>query len=131
MIVMSCGIAILGLLQNSAAVIIGATVISPVMAPIVAFGVSLCVLDFQRTRRSLFALGVGMVLALTIAIDIVLIFPRRDHRATSLASYDRRSQRRPERKTGLTRLRRVETRPQTVVGPSSADRDPLPRVTGV
>lgn len=78
MIVMSCGIAILGLLQNSAAVIIGAMLISPLMAPIVALGFSLCLLDFQRMRRSLVTLAAGVVLALTIAILIVLISPLRD-----------------------------------------------------
>lgn len=78
MIVMSCGIAILGLLQNSAAVIIGAMLISPLMAPIVALGFSLCLLDFQRMRRSLVTLAAGVALALAIAIIVVLISPLRD-----------------------------------------------------
>ena len=41
MIVMSCGIATLGLLQNSAAVIIGAMLISPLMGPIIGLGIGL------------------------------------------------------------------------------------------
>ncbi|MBK9670467.1 MAG: hypothetical protein IPO74_11370 [Thermomonas sp.] len=36
MIVMACGIAMLGLLQNSVAVIIGAMLISPLMGPIIS-----------------------------------------------------------------------------------------------
>jgi uncharacterized hydrophobic protein (TIGR00271 family) len=85
MIVMSCGIAILGLLQNSAAVIIGAMLISPLMAPIVALGFSLCLLDFERMRRSLITLGAGVILALTIAIVVVLISPLRDPTSEILA----------------------------------------------
>ena len=38
MVVMSCGIAALGLLQDSAAVIIGAMRISPLMGPIINLG---------------------------------------------------------------------------------------------
>jgi len=78
MIVMACGIAILGLLQNSAAVIIGAMLISPLMAPIVALGFSLCLLDFEQMRRSLVTLGVGVALALGIAILVVMVSPLRE-----------------------------------------------------
>ena len=78
MIVMACGIAILGLLQNSAAVIIGAMLISPLMGPIVALGFSLCVLDFDQMRRSLVTLAVGVALALAIAILIVSVSPLRE-----------------------------------------------------
>jgi len=52
MAVMSCGIAILGLLQSSAAVVIGAMLISPLMGPIVQLGFSLCVVDFRMMGRS-------------------------------------------------------------------------------
>lgn len=78
MVVMSCGIAILGLLQNSAAVIIGAMLISPLMAPIVALGFSLCLLDYREMQRSLVTLAAGILLALTTAILIVLASPLRD-----------------------------------------------------
>jgi uncharacterized hydrophobic protein (TIGR00271 family) len=72
MIVMACGIAILGLLQNSAAVI------SPLMAPIVALGFSLCLLDYDEMRRSLVTLAVGVALALGIAILVVTVSPLRE-----------------------------------------------------
>jgi len=78
MIVMACGIAILGLLQNSAAVIIGAMLISPLMAPIVALGFSLCLLDYEEMRRSLLTLGAGVVLALGIAALVVTLSPLRE-----------------------------------------------------
>lgn len=78
MILMACGIAILGLLQNSAAVIIGAMLISPLMAPIVALGFSLCLLDFQQMRRSLVTLSVGVSLALAMAVVVSMVSPLRD-----------------------------------------------------
>ncbi len=48
MTLMSCGIATLGLLQNSAAVIIGAMLISPLMGPIIQLGISLTTFDWWR-----------------------------------------------------------------------------------
>ena len=85
MVVMACGIAILGLLQNSAAVIIGAMLISPLMGPIVALGFSLTVLDTQLMRKSLVAVAVGVALALAIAISVVLVSPLQDPTSEILA----------------------------------------------
>lgn len=73
--VLSCGIAILGLLQNSVAVIIGAMLVSPLMGPIVALGFSITTVDFAQMKRSVLALGVGVVLALGISILIVSVSP--------------------------------------------------------
>ena len=75
MIVMSCGIAILGLLQNSAAVIIGAMLISPLMGPIINLGMGLATFDLRTIRESLGTLAVGVALALAIATAIVLLSP--------------------------------------------------------
>lgn len=77
MAVMSCGIAILGLLQSSAAVVIGAMLISPLMGPIVQLGFSLSVVDFRMLGRSLFALVCGVALALGTAMLIVWLSPLR------------------------------------------------------
>jgi len=85
MVVMACGIAILGLLQNSAAVIIGAMLISPLMGPIVALGFSLTVLDTQQLKKSLVAIAVGIVLALAIAVGVVLVSPLQDPTSEILA----------------------------------------------
>ena len=85
MVVMACGIAILGLLQNSAAVIIGAMLISPLMGPIVALGFSLTLLDTQLMRKSLVAVAVGVVLALAIAVGVVLVSPLQDPTSEILA----------------------------------------------
>ncbi|MBB1088683.1 DUF389 domain-containing protein [Lysobacter sp. SG-8] len=75
MIVMSCGIATLGLLQNSVAVIIGAMLISPLMGPIVKMGMSLATFDLRSLREALKTLVVGVLLSLGIAALIVLVSP--------------------------------------------------------
>ena len=75
MIVMACGIATLGLLQNSVAVIIGAMLISPLMGPIVELGMSLATFDFRSLREALKTLAVGTAVALTTATAIVLVSP--------------------------------------------------------
>jgi uncharacterized hydrophobic protein (TIGR00271 family) len=78
MIMMACGIAILGLLQNSVAVIIGAMLISPLMGPIVALGFSLCLVDYSRMWRSLLTLAAGVAMALAMAVLVVLVSPLRE-----------------------------------------------------
>lgn len=85
MAVMSCGIAILGLLQSSGAVVIGAMLISPLMGPIVQLGFSLCVVDFRMMGRALLALLVGMALALLTAMCIVWLSPLREATSEILA----------------------------------------------
>ena len=59
MTVLSCGIATLGLLQNSVAVIIGAMLVSPLMGPIVALGFSLTTVDYRQMKRSVLAIAGG------------------------------------------------------------------------
>ena len=78
MTVMSCGIAMLGLLQNSAAVIIGAMLISPLMGPIVELGMGLATFDLRTVRDALKSLGVGVLLALLVAAGIVYFSPLQD-----------------------------------------------------
>lgn len=85
MAVMSCGIAILGLLQSSAAVVIGAMLISPLMGPIIQLGFSLCVVDFRMMGRSLLALMGGVVLALGTSMLIVWLSPLREATSEILA----------------------------------------------
>ncbi|MFC0676429.1 DUF389 domain-containing protein [Lysobacter korlensis] len=75
MIVMSAGIATLGLLQNSVAVIIGAMLISPLMGPIVEMGMSLATFDFRKLRMALTTLAVGLASSLLVAVLIVAFSP--------------------------------------------------------
>jgi uncharacterized hydrophobic protein (TIGR00271 family) len=85
MTVMSCGIAMLGLLQDSAAVIIGAMLISPLMAPIVELGMGLATFDFRTVRESLATMAAGIALALAIAILIVWLSPLQEATGEILA----------------------------------------------
>ncbi len=78
MCVMSAGIAVTGLLINSPAVIIGAMLISPLMAPIVRLGLGVATLDHLRARGAFGVLLAGMGFALITAVAIVWISPIRD-----------------------------------------------------
>ena len=73
--VMSCGIAILGLLLSSPAVIIGAMLISPLMGPIMLMGFSLAILDLAALRQAVISLAIGTAVALATAFVIVFISP--------------------------------------------------------
>lgn len=75
MIMMSAGIAVLGLLLSSPAVVIGAMLISPLMSPILGFGFSLALFDFAEMRRSLLALAIGSFVAVAFTALIVTVSP--------------------------------------------------------
>ena len=75
MTMMSAGIAILGLLLSSPAVVIGAMLISPLMNPILGLGFSLALFDFTEMRRALLALVIGAGAALLFSALIVLFSP--------------------------------------------------------
>lgn len=75
MTMMSAGIAVLGLLLSSPAVVIGAMLISPLMSPILGFGFSLALFDFAELRRSLKALIIGAVAAVAFTALIVAVSP--------------------------------------------------------
>ncbi len=75
MTMMSAGIAVLGLLLSSPAVVIGAMLISPLMNPILGFGFSLALFDFRELRRSLKALVIGSVAAIAFTALLVLVSP--------------------------------------------------------
>lgn len=78
MTAMAAGIAIIGLLLNSPAVIIGAMLISPLMGPIMATGFSLAMLDADLGRRSFGALMAGALMAVAMTAAIVLASPVQD-----------------------------------------------------
>lgn len=75
MTMMSAGIAVLGLLLSSPAVVIGAMLISPLMSPILGLGFSLALFDFAEMRRALTALAAGSACAVAFTALIVVISP--------------------------------------------------------
>lgn len=72
---MSAGIAVLGLLLSSPAVVIGAMLLSPLMNPIVGSGFAFAIGDFHWLKRCARALGVGSALAIAFTALIVLFSP--------------------------------------------------------
>ncbi|HKO19230.1 MAG TPA: DUF389 domain-containing protein [Acidobacteriaceae bacterium] len=75
MTLLSAGIAILGLLLSSPAVVIGAMLISPLMGPIIGLGFGIATFDWQEIRRTLALLVIGVLLALLFCALIVLLSP--------------------------------------------------------
>lgn len=75
MTMMSAGIAVLGLLLSSPAVVIGAMLISPLMGPILGVGFGLAMFDFTELRRALTAFTLGCAVAVAFTALIVLLSP--------------------------------------------------------
>ena len=68
-------IASIGLNVNSQPVIIGAMLISPIMGPIMGFGLSLGIYDFELLKRSLRNLGFAIVMGLISSSLYFMISP--------------------------------------------------------
>lgn len=75
MVIMSCAIAILGLLLSSPAVVIGAMLISPLMGPIMLLGFSLSILDFGALKKAFKSIIIGTVAAVLISYLITVASP--------------------------------------------------------
>ena len=75
MISMSAGIAILGLLLSSPAVVIGAMLLSPLMDPIMGVGFALATGDFKWLRQSGKSLAIGTLFAIVFCAFIVMMSP--------------------------------------------------------
>ncbi len=85
MTMMSAGIAVLGLLLSSPAVVIGAMLISPLMSPILGLGFSLALFNFAELRRSITALALGILAAVAFTVVIVMASPLKATTAEILA----------------------------------------------
>ncbi|WP_126173235.1 DUF389 domain-containing protein [Altericroceibacterium xinjiangense] len=72
---MSAGIAILGLLLSSPAVVIGAMLLAPFMGPLLGAGFALAVGDFDWLKTCVRNLFIGIGFALIVCILIVLASP--------------------------------------------------------
>ncbi len=75
MVVISAGIAVLGLLLSSPAVVIGAMLVSPLMGPILGLGVGVALFDQAAIRRALVALGLGIAVAVGFTALVVAVSP--------------------------------------------------------
>src|ERR1044071_4237807 len=74
-IIFAAGIATLGLILNSPAVIIGAMLISPLMGPILAAGLALAAGDVVLGLRAVVSLALSCVVAAIFAILLVTLLP--------------------------------------------------------
>jgi uncharacterized hydrophobic protein (TIGR00271 family) len=74
-ILFAAGIATLGLVLNSPAVIIGAMLISPLMGPILSAGLSLATGDFILGLRAITNLALSCVVAIIFAVVLVGLLP--------------------------------------------------------
>ena len=77
-ILFSAGIATLGLVLNSPAVIIGAMLISPLMSPILAAGLAFSTGGLVLGLRSVFKLFLSSALAIGFAVLLVVLLPFRE-----------------------------------------------------
>ncbi|MEL6308904.1 MAG: DUF389 domain-containing protein, partial [Chloroflexota bacterium] len=75
LIMMSAGLATLGLMLNSVAVIIGAMLVAPLMSPLGALAVGLAVGELSITRRAAITVLQGFLLALVISILFGILAP--------------------------------------------------------
>lgn len=75
MTAMSGGIAILGMLLSSPAVVIGAMLLSPLMGPIMGLGFALAIGDYRWLKESARSLAWGMLLAVALCALIVFFSP--------------------------------------------------------
>ncbi|MEM1196166.1 MAG: TIGR00341 family protein [Pseudomonadota bacterium] len=75
MTAMSGGIAVLGLLLSSPAVVIGAMLLSPLMDPIMGLGFALAIGDYNWLRQSAKSLAWGTVMAVALTALVVFLSP--------------------------------------------------------
>ncbi|RVT95114.1 DUF389 domain-containing protein [Sphingomonas crocodyli] len=75
LIVIAAGIALLGLLMSSVAVLIGAMLLSPLMMPIMGLGFGIATLDFREIRRSATALLMGCAIAIALTTILSTMSP--------------------------------------------------------
>lgn len=85
MLVIAAGIASIGLLLDSPAVIIGAMLVSPLMGPIVGSGFALATIDVDLGKRAARAVVIGALIAVAVAAAITVISPVTEATAEILA----------------------------------------------
>lgn len=85
MLLMAGLIALLGLLTNSVAVVIGAMLISPLMSPIISSGLALTIGDLPLARRAFQTIAVSIALTLLATAFVSLLSPLKEPTTEILA----------------------------------------------
>lgn len=78
MCALSAGIAMLGLLQSSTAVVIGAMLISPLMNPIAALGFGFASIDGKRIKKAARVVAIGAGIGILTAVLLTWLSPIRN-----------------------------------------------------
>lgn len=78
MCALSAGIATLGLLQSSSAVVIGAMLVSPLMSPIAKLGFAFASLDAQRAQAAARVLAIGAAIGIALGMVLTWFSPIRN-----------------------------------------------------
>ena len=84
LVIISAHIATLGLFINSPAVIIGAMIISPLMGPIMAGGLSFAISNKNLGRKAFKSISLGIVLSVFFSAAITLVIPLKENTAEIL-----------------------------------------------
>lgn len=84
-IIASCGIATIGLITNSPAVIIGAMLVSPLMAPIAGLGLSTAISDVYLGVKSIYTLLLSIAASIAASAIMTAISPLQEATAEVLA----------------------------------------------
>jgi len=85
MLLMAGLIALLGLLTNSVAVVIGAMLISPLMGPIISSGLALTIGDLPLARRAFRTIAISVLLTIVITCLVTLLSPLKEPTSEILA----------------------------------------------
>ena len=85
MLLMAALIALLGLLINSVAVVIGAMLISPLMSPIISSGLALTIGDLKLARQAFRTIAISVVLTILLTAFITLLSPLKEPTAEIMA----------------------------------------------
>lgn len=85
MLMLASLIALLGLLTNSVAVVIGAMLISPLMVPIISSGLAFTIGDLSLARRAFKTIAVSVALTIIVCTVVSFISPLKEPTAEILA----------------------------------------------
>jgi len=85
MLLMAGLIALLGLLTNSVAVVIGAMLISPLMGPIISSGLALTIGDLPLAQRAFRTIAISVMLTILVTAFVTLLSPLKEPTSEILA----------------------------------------------
>ena len=77
LMVLSTALAAIGLYQSSSAVVIGAMLLAPLMAPIVSLAMGILRQDKKLSKHSVLSITAGIIIALTAAALVSFLFPHK------------------------------------------------------